>query len=162
MILLSSLGPPVSSSFVPSNSVCRKTQFAYQLMRCKTIFNEQPEPERLSVSLFPPHTFLFFSPPPVFFLSPSYLSIPICHARSIFSPAVSLHLEPRPLETLLRWIWSSQQSSGRRSTRRKRRRTGRWRRRSSNLKLNWPVGGTVIFAAYPDGFTCNHPFLPGN
>lgn len=123
-----------------------ETQFAYQLMRCKPIFNDQPGLKypcwQFLYSLLFSHTFYFslsfpLLPSNCFFPFLSFLPL------SLLLPA-SLQLEPRPLEILYQWTWSLQQSSGRRSTKRKRRRTGLWRRLFKDWRLSWTAGGTVI------------------
>lgn len=126
-----------------------ETQFAYQLMRCKSIFIERPGLKypcwQFLYSLLFSNTF-FFSSFLYLFLSTSYphtVSFPASFLH--FLPA-SLQLEPRPSEILYQWTWSSQQSSGRRSTKRKRRRTGQWRRLFKDWRLSWTAGGTVILA----------------
>lgn len=64
------------------------------------------------------------------------------------SVSASLQLVPRPLEILYRWTWSSQQSSGRRSTKRRRRRTGQWRRPFRSWRRSWTSGGMVILRSH--------------
>lgn len=120
-----------------------ETQFAYQLMRCKPIFIEQPGLK------YPCWQFLYslpfsntvFSPhPPTLTL---LLSFSLSTALSD-SATASLQLAPRPLEILYQWTWNSQQSSGRRSMKKKRRRTGQWKRIFRNSRLSWTAGGTVM------------------
>lgn len=70
------------------------------------------------------------------------VSFPFC----LPSLTVSLQLEPRPLGILYQWTWSSQQSSGRRSMKRRRKRTGQWRKLFKDSRQSWIAGGTVILA----------------
>lgn len=74
--------------------------------------------------------------------SPHTVSFPFC----LPSLTVSLQLEPRPLGILYQWTWSSQQSSGRRSMKRRRKRTGQWRKLFKDSRQSWTAGGTVILA----------------
>lgn len=122
-----------------------ETQFAYKLMRCMLIFIEQPELKYACwqfYSLLFSHTFFLLL---LSFLSPSRTVTFLSSLSYSFTPS-SLQSEPRPSGILYQWTWSSQQSSGRRSTRRKRRRTGQWRRLFKDWRMSWTAGGAVILA----------------
>lgn len=148
-VLISCLRIP-PSPYMHHQTQLAETQFAYQLMRCKPIFIEQPGLKypcwqflcSLTLSFFPLFSIYF----PLTFL-PSRCSLPFLSSSALsMCLHASLQLEPRPSEILYRWTWSSQQSSGRRSTKRKRRRTGHWRRLFKDWRLSWTAGGTVILA----------------
>lgn len=126
-----------------------RTQFAYQLMRCKPI--EQPGLKypcwQFQYSVLFSHTFFFLIPFSIFSShSPTLTLFPSLSTFSALSlfPLTPLQIEPRPLEILYQWTWSSRRSSGRRNTKRKRRRTGQWRRPFKDWKLSWTAGGTVM------------------
>lgn len=134
-------GPVPSSLSTNHQTQLAKTQFAYQLMRCKPIFSQKPGFVQFSVGASVCSLLFFFHPSVSSFCPPYAISFPF------FPPSRQrvCQIEPRPLEIQSQWIWSSQQSSGRRSMKRRKRGAGWWRRLFRNWRLSWTAGRTVIF-----------------